>query len=119
MNPKVLALCVGFAIAIPVGQMLFKWAAIHDARLDGPLVVRMIQNLPLMLAFAWYGASAVLWLVILTQAPLSLAYPLAILGSGLVPLFAWAVFREPVSWNLAAGYVLMLAGVFLTQRGAA
>jgi drug/metabolite transporter (DMT)-like permease len=35
-----------------------------------------------------------------------------------VPLFAWALFREPVSWNLALGYVLMLAGVVLTQRSA-
>lgn len=119
MSPQLLLICSGFAIAVPVGQILFKWAALYSARLEGPLVLRLLMNYPLLLGFAWYGASSLLWLYILTRAPLSVAYPMAILGSGLVPLFAWAVFREPVSWNLALGYVLMLAGIFLTQRGAA
>lgn len=119
MTPKILALCGVFSIAVPVGQVLFKWAAIYSARLEGPLIWRLLQNYPLILAFAWYGASALLWVYILTRAPLSVAYPMAILGTGLVPLFAWAVFREPISWNLTIGYVLMIAGVFFTQRGAA
>lgn len=118
MNLKDLLLCAAFAVAIPTGQILFKWAAAYNARLEGPFLVRLLHNYPLAAAFAWYGASAVLWVYILTRAPLSVAYPVAILGSGLVPLFAWAVFREPISWTLAAGYVLMLGGIFLTQRAA-
>jgi drug/metabolite transporter (DMT)-like permease len=118
MNAKTLLLCAGFSLTVPIGQMFFKWASIYDKRLHGPMILRLAQNLPLLGAFAWYGLSAILWFYILTRAPLSLAYPMAILGSGLVPLFAWALFREPVSWNLALGYVLMLAGVVLTQRGA-
>jgi multidrug transporter EmrE-like cation transporter len=120
MSPKDLLLCAAFSLAVPTGQMLFKWAALQDARFQGgSLALRLVQNYPLLLAFVWYGAASILWVYILTRVPLTLAYPMAILGSGLVPLFAWALFREPVSWSLAIGYVLMLAGVVLTQRGAA
>lgn len=119
MTARDFMLCAGFALALPIGQVMFKWAALHNARLEGPLVLKLLQNYPLMIAFAWYGASALLWFYILTRVPLSAAYPVAILGSALVPVLAWAIYREPVSWNLAGGYALMLAGLFLTQRGTA
>jgi len=119
MKPQDLALCAGFAVALPIGQVMFKWAAIRQGELSGTLVAKLIQNYPLMLAFAWYGASALLWFYILTRVPLSQAYPVAILGGALVPLFAWFFFKEQVSWQLVVGYGLMLAGLFLTQRGAA
>jgi drug/metabolite transporter (DMT)-like permease len=88
----------------------------RHATLPGPVFERLWQNPQLFGAFAWYGASAVLWVYILTRVPLSLAYPVAILGSGLVPLLAWAVFREPIGWRMAIGYALMLAGLVLTQQ---
>lgn len=119
MTPKDFALCAAFAVALPIGQLMFKWAALYNARIEGTMPLKLLQNYPLFLAFAWYGASSLVWFYILTRVPLSAAYPVAILGSALVPVFAWLIFREPVSWNLAGGYVLMLAGLFLTQRGAA
>lgn len=118
MTGRDLLLCGGFALALPIGQVMFKWAALAHAQTEGPIILRLATNPALICAFAWYGASALLWFYILTRVPLSQAYPVAILGGALVPLFAWAFFREPVSWSLAAGYVLMLAGLFLTQRGA-
>lgn len=119
MSPKDYLLCGSFALALPIGQVMFKWAALHNARLQGPILVKLLHNYPLFLAFAWYGASALLWFYILTRVPLSAAYPVAILGGALVPLLAWLAFREPLSWSLAGGYALMLAGLFLTQRGSA
>ena len=43
--------------------------------------------------------------------PLSRAYPFALAGTGLVPILAWALFKEPIGWRLAAGYALMLSGL--------
>jgi multidrug transporter EmrE-like cation transporter len=97
----------------PVGQALFKLAALTDGRLAGALPWRLFQNLPLAAAFAWYGLSAILWFQILRRVPLTLAYPFSLLGAALVPPLAALVFREPVSPTLAAGYVLMLAGFAL------
>lgn len=102
-----------YAAMVPVGQLLFKAASLRHEALEGPLPWRLLQNLPLAAAFAWYGLSAVLWLSILERTPLSRAYPAAILGAALVPPLAWAAFGEPLSWTMAGGYLLMLAGLWL------
>jgi multidrug transporter EmrE-like cation transporter len=117
MSWKDMLLCAGFSLALPVGQTLFKFAAVNNARLSGPLVVRLVSNLPLLGAFAWYGLTALFWFYILTRVPLSLAYAFSIVGSGLVPLVAWLVFKEPLDWRFALGYVLMLAGFAVIMQG--
>lgn len=117
MGWKDALLCSGFAVALPIGQSLFKWAAQHNAALSGNVVVRLVTNLPLIGAFAWYGLTALLWFYILTRTPLSLAYLFSILGSGLVPLIAWLVFKEPLGWRFAAGYGLMLVGFLVIMQG--
>jgi drug/metabolite transporter (DMT)-like permease len=111
MGLKDTLLCSAFAVILPVGQLLFKYAALYNARLDGPLPLRLLRNFPLMGAFGWYGVTALLWFYVLTRVPLSSAYVFTLMGSGLVPLAAWLVFKEPISWTFAAGYGLMLAGL--------
>lgn len=115
MTPRDFALCSVFAFVLPAGQMMFKWAALYSGRLEGSFLVRLLQNYPLFMAFAWYGATAVLWYYILIRVPLTNAYAFSIVGSALVPIMAWLVFREPMSWRLAAGYALMIAGFIVTQ----
>jgi len=116
MRPRDVALCSGFAVSLPLGQLLFKAAALHQRGLEGPLLLRLLGNGPLIGAFGWYGLSALLWFYILTRIPLSRAYLFSILGSALVPLLAWLTFQEPMSWRLAAGYALMLGGFVVIMR---
>ena len=111
------ALCAGFSLALPIGQTLFKFAAVNNARLSGPLIIRLATNVPLIGAFAWYGLTALFWFYILTRVPLSLAYAFSIVGSGLVPLVAGLVFKEPLDWRFAVGYLLMLAGFAVIMQG--
>lgn len=118
MTLKDMALCSVFAVALPLGQMLFKWGAIYNERLTGPFLARVIVNWPLIGAFAWYGVSALLWFYVLTRVPLSLAYAFSLVGSCLVPLAGWLVFKEQGSWTMVVGYLLMLAGLFLVVRPA-
>jgi len=113
MGWKDILLCSVFAVALPIGQVMFKWAAIYNTRLEGPFLWRAIQNYPLIGAFAWYGLTAIFWFYVLTRVPLSSAYVFSILGSALVPLAAWLIFKEPVSWRLAAGYGLMVLGLLV------
>jgi multidrug transporter EmrE-like cation transporter len=49
--------------------------------------------------------------------PLSLAYAFSIVGSGLVPLVAWWVFKEPLDWRFPIGYLLMLTGFAVIMTG--
>lgn len=113
MTPKDIALCSFFAVALPLGQGLFKWGAIYNARLSGPFLLRVIQNWPLIGAFAWYGLTALLWFYVLTRVPLSTAYAFSLIGSCLVPLIGWLVFKEQPSLSMAGGYALMLVGLYL------
>jgi drug/metabolite transporter (DMT)-like permease len=118
VTPKDMALCSVFAVALPLGQMLFKWGAVYNERLSGPFLARVIVNYPLIGAFAWYGVTALLWFYVLTRVPLSLAYGFSLVGSCLVPLVGWLVFKEQATWTMAAGYLLMMAGLFLVVRPA-
>ena len=117
MTLKDVLLCAGFSIALPIGQTLFKFAAIKNETLSGPLVLRLATNAPLIGAFAWYGLTALFWFYILTRVPLSLAYAFSIVGSGLVPLVAWLVFKEPLDWRFPLGYLLMLTGFAVIISG--
>ena len=118
LSPKDVGLCGVFAVALPLGQMLFKWGAVYDKQLSGAFLMRVMHNYPLIGAFAWYGLTALLWFYVLIRVPLSLAYGFSLVGSCLVPLAGWRVFTEQVSWPRAAGYALMLAGLFLVVRPA-
>lgn len=111
MHWKDALLCSVFAVALPVGQVMFKWASIYNTRLEGPFILRVLQNWPLMGAFAWYGVTALFWFYVLTRVPLSSAYMFSLVGSALVPLAAWLIFKEAFSWQMAIGYGLMLAGL--------
>ena len=118
LSAKDVALCSVFAVALPLGQMLFKWGAVYDKQLAGPFLGRVVQNYPLIGAFAWYGVTALLWFYVLTRVPLSLAYGFSLIGSCLVPLAGWLVFKEQANWSMALGYLLMVAGLFLIVRPA-
>src|SRR5512140_3038094 len=117
MTLKDILLCAGFSLALPIGQTLFKFAAVNNARMSGPLILRLATNVPLVGAFAWYGLTALFWFYILTRVPLSLAYAFSIVGSGLVPLVAWWVFKEPLDWRFGVGYLLMLTGFAVIMTG--
>jgi drug/metabolite transporter (DMT)-like permease len=116
MPLKDLLLCLAFAVMLPIGQILFKVAANHSQSIPGGLVAKVLLNPPLIGALSWYGLTALFWFYILIRIPLSTAYPFSILGSALVPLLAWALFREQVTVQAAFGFAVMLAGFFLVVR---
>jgi drug/metabolite transporter (DMT)-like permease len=112
-------LCAGFSLALPLGQVLFKWAAVLHADSKGGMAARLASNPALIGALAWYGATALFWFYILTRIPLSTAYPFAVAGSGLVPLFAWLIFREQLTWQFVVGYAVMVLGFLVAMQGKA
>ncbi len=62
---------------------------------------------------ALYGVGAVLWLMVLSKAPLSMAYPLVSLGFIFVALLSWSVLGETLPLGRIVGIGLILAGVVL------
>ncbi len=106
-------LCVVFAVTLPVGQLLFKWAAMGRDTGRPVVGLAMLANPRLILAGAWYGFTALFWFFVLTKVAFNLAYPFAILGSALVPVLAHLVFKEPLNRAMLVGYALVFAGLAL------
>ena len=75
----------------------------------GPVLLALVGALS-------YGASFVLWLVVLARVPLSVAYPIAVgVAIAFSTLFAWLLLREPISLRMLLGIVLIVAGVALVS----
>jgi uncharacterized membrane protein len=63
-----------------------------------------------------YGASAMLWLLVLSRSQLSYAYPFVSLGFVITSLFGWQILGESMSLARLLGTVMIIAGVVLVAR---
>ncbi len=107
----IIQLC-SFAILLSCGQMLFKLSASSLpslASVNG--IFALFLNLWFWLALVLYGAATLLWIFILQQVPLSLAYPFVALGFVIVPMGSWILFKEPLSLYYIMGVFLIIAGL--------
>jgi drug/metabolite transporter (DMT)-like permease len=66
---------------------------------------------------ALYALGALAWLLALSRAPVSFAYPFVGLGFVLTSVLAWAILGEAISAERAAGTALVALGVVLIARG--
>ncbi len=71
----------------------------------------------IFLGLAMYAVSAVVWLNILSQVRLSIAYPMISLSYVLVVVLSGALFRETIHVVTVAGLVFICLGVSLIGIG--
>jgi drug/metabolite transporter (DMT)-like permease len=109
-NALLLALNV---LALSVGQVLFKLAA---AGFDGSesFLRQLLMNKYLFAALAVYGLATAMWVALLRQVPLHVAYPFVALAFFFVPLMAHWVLGEPLRWQTLAGAAVIFAGVWIS-----
>ena len=90
-----------------------------DGGLTGLLsgVARAVCTPYVFLGFALYGVSAIIWLHILSQVRLSIAYPSISLSYVVVVILSSAVLKEKVHPVTIAGLVLICFGVSLIGVG--
>lgn len=77
---------------------------------------RILGTWAVWAGLALFGLSAVVWLVVLSRASLSFAYPFASLTYVLILLFDRGVLHQPVSALRWAGVALIVAGIVLVSR---
>lgn len=111
---------IAFSVMLAGGQTLFKLSAASTPSLftlTGFLA--LLTNIWFWLALILYGTATLLWLYILQQIPLSLAYPFVALGFIFVPSIGWLAFHEPLNMYYVFGIVLILSGLgLITVLGA-
>jgi drug/metabolite transporter (DMT)-like permease len=110
-----IALLIGYAAAMTVGQLLFKVAALRAAAGGPPSerLLTMLANGFFVSAVLLYAALAVLWVWILSFTPLSRAYVFVALAFAATPLLSAVVFVEPISTRLVIGVGLIFCGLLL------
>lgn len=70
----------------------------------------------ILIGIILYAAASMLWLVVLSKAELSFAYPLIALGYVVTAFLATIYFRENITLIRWFGILLILGGVFLVSR---
>ena len=77
---------------------------------------RVAANVSVWAGLGTFVISAGVWLIVLSKAPLSFAYPFASLTYVLILLFDRLVLHQPISGVRYAGVALIVAGLVLISR---
>ena len=111
--------CVTLGVS---GQLMLK----HGMSARGNPVDEMAEVVPHLLAAAanpfvigggiLYALSFALWLIVLTRADLSYAYPLLSMGYVIVVILSRVVFHEVVTPARLLGTLVVCFGVYLISR---
>jgi len=112
VRPLDFVLLVGYAVALSVGQLLFKLAAPATKVPDFAAGVSGLLMSPAFVGGAvLYAALMFYWTWLLGRVPLNYAYPIVALCFVLVPLMSWLVFGERVGTMYFVGLVFIVVGV--------
>lgn len=103
---------IGFSALLASGQTLFKLSALNAPALNSfQGLIGLFTNIWFWAAITLYGGATLLWIYILQNVPLSLAYPFVALGFIFVPAIAFFFFKEPFNIYYVGGIALIIAGL--------
>jgi multidrug transporter EmrE-like cation transporter len=117
-NFQVLGLILISVFLNAVGQLVFK-AAMNSL---GPLeisldhMLKMATNPLLLLGLVIYAGSTFLWLISLSKADLSFAYPFLSLTYFVVLLGGAVLFAEQITLTRVVGFVVVVVGLLIVAR---
>ncbi|HMB68945.1 MAG TPA: EamA family transporter [bacterium] len=118
-NFLMILMCVLLGVC---GQLLLKQGmSSNPDRVDQaheilPRLWAAATNPVILLGFLFYGVSAALWLIVLTRADLSYAYPMLSMGYVAVVFLSRVFFQEAVTATRVAGALVICVGVWLISR---
>lgn len=113
---KMTLLCLLNTSLMATGQVMFKMGS-QGKEIKGILdIVRLFFSPIIFLALCLYAATTGLWIYILSQTPISHAYPIQALAFPLVLAVSMIFFHETVSATKWIGIAVILCGVFIATR---
>lgn len=99
-----------YACAMGIGQLLFKYVALHGVDPALPTAQRWIglaTNPAFVFSAAFYGILTLAWIWILGFIPLSKGYPFTVMSLAVAGIGSHAFFDEPLSprFFIAIGFI--------------
>lgn len=111
ISPQSIALALLTVALNSSAQLMLRGAALRGANPSVPLT---LLRSPLFLgALVVYGLSVLTWLSVLKRVPLPVAMPFVSLMYIAVPVGAKLVFDDALTWRMAGGTALIVAGVLV------
>ena len=104
-------ICTPFLIA--AGQVLFKLTSREVGDFNASGLFALLLNPYLLTALAVYGTGTIVWIYVLKNVPLTIAYSFMALTFCIVPILSHWFFGEPLSWKYAVGVALIIAGMLM------
>ncbi len=109
-------LLVGIVIGV-VGQLLLKYSMSRRPSFRVRDLAQLARDLPVVGGFCCYVIATLLYLKVLAQLDLSVAYPTVGLGYVLILITSRLFFEEPVTLVRWVAVVLICAGVAMVGIG--
>ncbi len=81
-----------------------------------PVFLRAATNTYIIIGLFCYVTGFLVWLIVLSKAEVSYAYPLISMGYVLTAVMAWILFGENVTLLRMAGILITCMGVFIIAR---
>ncbi|AHB08759.1 hypothetical protein U875_24570 [Pandoraea pnomenusa 3kgm] len=99
-----------YACAMGIGQILFKYVAIHGVDPALPAAQRWLTlatNVTFLFTIAFYGALTLTWIWILGFIPLSKGFPFTVMSIAVAGIGSHTLFGEPLSprFFIAVGFI--------------
>ena len=122
LNLHALGLAVVCILLVVVGQTLMKLAIVRSGGMSvleiGMVgLIRKFLSAPyILIGFALYGVSAILWLQVLSKLDFSVAFPMVSMTYIGTLLIGRYMFDEPVNLCRIFGVLLICSGVFFVIR---
>jgi drug/metabolite transporter (DMT)-like permease len=102
---------LGTPFLIAIGQVLFKLSSASATGLDMRGLTELALNPIFIAALALYGFGTIVWIFVLRQVPLTIAYSFMGLTFCFVPLLAQLFLGESLTLRYFLGVVLIIGGM--------
>lgn len=77
------------------------------------LVLAVFTNIYLFLGMFCYGVSVLIWMIVLSRVPVSVAYPFSSIGFIVTMILGYFLFNELITFNKVMGIGFICLGVYL------
>jgi multidrug transporter EmrE-like cation transporter len=109
-------------ILLAAGQSLLKYGLMRAGGVNfgGGEIMRgmriMLTSPYIMIGFAAYGFSALLWLDVLSKLEISIAFPLVSITYVITLFVGKFVFGDVITWSRVLGVTIIIVGVIFVAR---